>query len=159
MADRIVVMSKGFIEQVGTPLEIYNRPATKFVAGFFGMPTMNFIEGKLDGGPSGIAFRGGELDLPLQSTSTPGSRGAGPVTLGVRAEHVKIEPSAPFVGTARLLEPLGDATLVHFDAPGGRSLVAKIGPGTDLAPGMALRFGFVAPHCHLFDGASGARLS
>ena len=157
MADRIVVMSKGHIEQVGTPLEIYDRPATRFVAGFFGMPTMNFIEGRLEAGPSGLAFRGGELDLPLPPLSSPRSEAGGPVTLGVRAEHVRIEPSAPFAGTARLLEPLGDATLVHFEAPGGRSLVAKVGPGTGIAPGMALRFGFSAPYCHLFEAASGAR--
>jgi multiple sugar transport system ATP-binding protein len=59
MADRIVVMSKGKIEQLGTPLEIYNCPATRFVAGFFGTPTMNFLEGAVDGGATGPLFRGG----------------------------------------------------------------------------------------------------
>ena len=157
MADRIVVMSKGHIEQVGTPLEIYDRPATRFVAGFFGTPTMNFIDGALSTGASGAVFRGGGLDVPIPaSPPEPGAGGA--VTLGVRAEHVRIDPSAPFEGTARLLEPLGDATLVHFEAAGGRSLVAKVGPATGLAPGNAVRFGFDGPRCHVFDAASGGRI-
>ena len=65
MADRIVVMSKGRIEQLGTPLEIYNRPATQFVAGFFGMPTMNFLEGVVENGPAGPRFRGVGPRQPL----------------------------------------------------------------------------------------------
>ena len=74
MADRIVVMSKGRIEQLGTPLEIYDRPATQFVAGFFGTPTMNFLEGVVEAGPDGPRFRGAGLEqavpLPSPPTST-----------------------------------------------------------------------------------------
>ena len=65
MADRIVVMSKGRIEQVGTPLEIYNRPATRFVAGFFGTPTMNFLEGTVEVNGSGRRFRSAGIEQPL----------------------------------------------------------------------------------------------
>ena len=158
MADRIVVMSKGKIEQLGNPLEIYNRPATRFVAGFFGTPTMNFLEGVVEAGPAGPRFRGAGLEQALPaslSTSLYGSN----VALGVRSEHVVMDGAASTPGTARLLEPLGDVTLVHFDTGEGRSLVAKVAPSTELAPGSLLKFRFVPEHCHLFDATSGLRRS
>src|SRR5262249_1118025 len=121
MADRIVVMSKGRIEQLGTPLEIYNRPATRFVAGFFGTPTMNLIEGVVEAGPAGARFRGPGFEQPLPANLS-GDLNGSDVALGVRSEHVVIDGAAGIPGTARLLEPLGDVTLVHFDAAQGRSL-------------------------------------
>lgn len=159
MADRIVVMSKGRIEQLGTPLEIYNRPASQFVAGFFGTPTMNFLEGVVEGGSSGPRFRGAGLEQALPAT-LPASLGGKSVVLGVRSEHVLINGAsgaAAASGTTRLLEPLGDVTLVHFDAGEGRSLVAKVAPSTELAPGSPLKFTFSPEHCHLFDPADGQR--
>jgi multiple sugar transport system ATP-binding protein len=161
MADRIVVMSKGKIEQLGTPLEIYNRPATRFVAGFFGTPTMNFLDGAVDGGATGPLFRGGGIEQPLPASLPADLRGRS-ITLGVRSEHVMvngINGAASSPGTARLLEPLGDVTLVHFDAGEGRSLVAKVPPVTGLASGAALSFEFAAEHCHLFDPGTGQRLN
>jgi multiple sugar transport system ATP-binding protein len=156
MADRIVVMSKGRIEQLGTPLEIYNRPATQFVAGFFGMPTMNFLEGAVENGAAGPRFRGAGLEQALPASLCTNLDGR-KVVLGVRSEHVVIDGAASTPGTARLLQPLGDATLVHFDAGEGRSLVAKVSPSTELAPGSPLKFRFLPEHCHLFDAASGQR--
>ena len=91
MADRIVVMSKGRIEQVGTPLEIYNRPATRFVAGFFGTPTMNFMEGAVELNGSGRRFRAPGLEQPLLASLSrqpprmqrcPGVRSSMPSTDG-----------------------------------------------------------------------------
>lgn len=157
MADRIVVMSRGRIEQLGTPLEIYDRPQTQFVAGFFGTPTMNFLDGVVASGPAGRVFRSGSLEVALPSTLNDVAAER-PVVFGVRAEHVAIGDSGPFAGLARLLEPLGDATLVHFDAPDGRSLVAKIAPSLELQPGSALRFGLDARRSHIFDKATQARL-
>jgi multiple sugar transport system ATP-binding protein len=158
MADRIVVMSKGRIEQLGTPLEIYNRPATRFVAGFFGTPTMNFLEGLVEGGEPGPVFRGGGVIQALPA-GLPAAVAGRPVTLGVRSEHVLVNGAAGQPGTARLLEPLGDVTLVHFDAGDGRSLVAKVSPSSSLASGAPLSFNFAPEHCHLFDSASGQRLT
>jgi ABC-type sugar transport system ATPase subunit len=156
MADRIVVMSKGRIEQLGTPLEIYNRPATRFVAGFFGTPTMNFIEGVVEAGSSGARFRGPGFEQPLPADLASDLNGCD-IALGVRSEHVVIDGAGAIPGTARLLEPLGDVTLVHFEAAQGRSLVAKVAPGSPLAPGAPLRFRFQPEQCHLFDLASGQR--
>src|SRR5262249_51976916 len=121
MADRIVVMSKGKIEQLGTPLEIYNHPSTQFVAGFFGTPTMNFVAGVVETGPSGARFRGPGLEQPLPANLSSDLDGCD-VALGIRSEHVVIDGADGISGTARLLEPLGDVTLVHFDAADGRSL-------------------------------------
>jgi multiple sugar transport system ATP-binding protein len=156
MADRIVVMSKGKIEQLGTPLEIYNRPATRFVAGFFGTPTMNFLDGVVESGPAGPRFRGAGLEQALPGSLSTRLSGCS-VALGVRSEHVVIDGAASTPGTARLLEPLGDVTLVHFDAGEGKSLVAKVAPNSELAPGSPLKFRFAPEHCHLFDTASGMR--
>ena len=157
MADRIVVMSKGRIEQVGTPLEIYNRPATQFVAGFFGMPTMNFLEGTVEVNGSGQCFRAAGLEQPLPD-AVPAAVADRKVVLGVRAEHVLVGNGGALRGTAQLTEPLGDMTLVYFDYGQKSPLVAKVGPSTPLQPGTPLSFGFAAERCHLFDAGSGARL-
>jgi multiple sugar transport system ATP-binding protein len=159
MADRIVVMSKGRIEQLGTPLEIYNQPMTQFVAGFFGTPTMNFVEGVVEIGAAGARFCGAGLEQTLPASVCADLCGRN-VVLGVRSEHVIIDGAAASApGTARLLQPLGDATLVHFDTEAGKSLVAKVAPSTELAPGLPLKFRFAPDHCHLFDATSGRRHS
>ena len=159
MADRIVVMSKGRIEQLGTPLEIYNQPMTQFVAGFFGTPTMNFVEGVVEIGAAGARFCGAGLEQTLPASVCADLCGRN-VVLGVRSEHVIIDGAAASApGTARLLQPLGDATLVHFDTEAGKSLVAKVAPSTELAPGLPLKFRFAPDHCHLFDATNSRRHS
>jgi multiple sugar transport system ATP-binding protein len=157
MADRIVVMSKGKIEQLGTPLEIYNHPLTQFVAGFFGTPTMNFVEGVVEDGAAGARFSGAGLEQALPASSSDNLCGR-KVVLGVRSEHIIIgDAAASAAGTVRMLQPLGDATLVHFDGEHGKSLVAKVEPSTELVPGLPLKFHFAPEHCHLFDATSGQR--
>jgi multiple sugar transport system ATP-binding protein len=157
MADRIVVMSKGRIEQVGTPLDIYNRPATRFVAGFFGTPTMNFLQGRVELDGSGRCFRSAGIEQPLPD-GVPAAVAGREVVLGVRSEHVVVGDGAEAKGTVQLIEPLGDVTLVYFDYGQAAPLVAKVGPSTPLKPGSSLSFRFAADHCHLFDGSSGAKL-
>jgi ABC-type sugar transport system ATPase subunit len=157
MADRIVVMSKGRIEQVGTPLDIYNRPATQFVAGFFGTPTMNFLAGTVEANGNARRFRAPGLDHALPETVPAGLAGR-KLVLGVRSEHVLVGDGAAHKGTAQLAEPLGDATLVHFEDEQGHHLVAKVGPTTDIQPGGTLSFRFASDYCHLFDAADGTRL-
>lgn len=157
MADRIAVMSKGRIEQVGTPLDIYNRPASQFVAGFFGMPTMNFIEGTIEAVRGGRLFRSNGLEHSLADTVPAAVAGCRAV-LGVRSEHVILGDGAPLKGTVQLTEPLGDTTLVYFDSTAGNRLVAKVGPSTALQPGSPVSFRFDTGYCHLFDAENGARL-
>ena len=161
MADRIVVMQGGRIEQVGAPLEIYRRPATRFVAGFFGVPTMNFLEGEVvaaAGGGDDLEFRSTRVAQPL-AASTPSEAAGGTATLGVRAEHVRVSPSDDGAGRVTLTEPLGDETLVFFEFGGAAPLVAKVDPDSPLGPGDPVAFEFDREWCHLFDAGSGARLN
>jgi multiple sugar transport system ATP-binding protein len=161
MADRIVVMNRGRVEQLGTPLEIYGRPATQFVAGFFGTPTMNFIEGVIETNGGARHFRSPALSHALPNV-VPGNLAGRPVVLGVRAEHVLIgsEPGAEGDrrGKVRLTEPLGDASLVFFDCGLPGPLVSKVPPESKLGPGDPVAFRFALENCHIFDAAAGARL-
>ena len=159
MADRIVVMEGGRIEQVGAPLEIYRRPATRFVAGFFGVPTMNFLEGEiLAGTENGMEFRSSRVAQPL-AASTPSGIAGSAATLGVRAEHVRVAPDDNGSGRVTLTEPLGDETLVFFEFGGNAPLVAKVDPDSPLGPGDPVAFDFDHAWCHLFDAKSGVRLN
>lgn len=172
MADRIVVMEGGRIEQVGAPLEIYRRPASRFVAGFFGVPTMNFLEGEVAAGGGtgagegaeagagaggGPEFRAARVVQPLPASTPAGAVGRA-ATLGVRAEHVRLAPSGDGAGRVTLTEPLGDETLVFFEFGGSAPLVAKVDPDSPLAPGDRVAFDFDRDWCHLFDPGSGTRL-
>ena len=161
MADRIVVMSNGLIEQFGEPLDIYRRPATRFVAGFFGMPTMNFLDGTIAVDAGAPAFQTNALTAAL-SPSLDGGLAGRKVVLGVRSEHVLVAaegtPGA-MTGTVRLIEPLGDATLVFFEYGNGTRLVAKIDPDLVYKSGDSFRFTFDPANCHLFDPESGVRLN
>src|SRR2546425_1616693 len=132
MADRIVVMDQGRIQQVGPPLAIYNDPVNRFVAGFFGVPAMNFIEGELRAAPGGVVFQAPALHLGVARTA----RAAGSAVLGVRPEHVRlIDAATGWQATVSLIEPMGDDTLVFLDYGGGVSLVAKVGAEDKVAVG------------------------
>ena len=161
MADRIVVMNGGRIEQLGGPLDIYRRPATQFVAGFFGMPTMNFLSGEIvsaNGAPE-FQTEGLKATLPTDLDSKLSNR---KVVLGVRAEHVlagTAQKPGSIAGKVSLIEPLGDATLVFFEYGGSNRLVAKVSPDLTISSGDEIHFTFDPPSCHLFDPESGARLN
>jgi sn-glycerol 3-phosphate transport system ATP-binding protein len=103
MADRIIVLNGGRIEQIGTPAEIYHAPASTFVASFMGAPPMNLIEGRLDAGQVKI---GGDISLM-------DAEGTGPVTIGVRPEDVELTPSGSLTFNLDLVEELGAHRLLH----------------------------------------------
>lgn len=133
MADRIVVMDQGRIPQAGPPLTIYNAPANRFVAGFFGVPAMNFIEGELREAAGDLVFQTSTLRLGLARSPRAS---AGPAVLGVRPEHVRLADGAGDVPvTVSLIEPLGDETLVFLDYGGPASLVAKVAAEDKVAVG------------------------
>lgn len=123
LADRIVVMRSGEIEQVGSPMEIYSDPASDFVADFFGSPSMNLIAGEIGGSDGARQFlaNGLAIALPAAFAAVP----AGPVTLGIRPEHVQVQPGGPadLDLPVRLVEPLGKDTLLYFDLGSERPLV------------------------------------
>ena len=157
MADRIVVMNGGKVEQVGSPLDIYDTPMTQFVAGFFGMPTMNFLEGVLTSSNGGPIFKSGSLEISLPEESTQNIKD-NKVVLGIRSEHVNVSDGA-LRGQARIIEPLGDASLVYFEFGEEEELVAKVSPELRVSPGDQLMFSLQASHCHLFDQSDGHRLN
>ena len=157
MADRIVVMRAGRIEQIGTPLEIYRRPANLFVATFFGMPTMNVIHGQIsrDGA---YHFRAPTLDVELADLSIPAAAVGPQIALGIRSEHVYLgDTGAP--AEVRLTEPLGDETLVFVDYGGASHIVAKMGGDCDLKVGDRVHFRFHSSGVLCFDQADGTRLA
>jgi len=158
MADRIVVMSGGVIEQVGEPLEIYRKPATQFVAGFFGTPTMNFLSGVVEAADGGLVFKTNHLTQRLPST-LPASLGGRSVVLGIRSEHVTVGANGGTPGKVQLVEPLGAESLVFFEYGGETPLVGKIDPETKLDTGDNLTFGFDPVGYHIFDAQTGARLN
>lgn len=161
MADRIVVMNAGKIEQLGGPLDIYRRPTTRFVAGFFGMPTMNFVDGAIAGNGAGPTFNADNLQTDLAGDLDQAHKGR-KVVLGARAEHVGlVDAATPGALPAKvsLIEPMGDATLVFFDYGGPNRLVAKVDPDLSVASGDGIHFKLDPTHCHLFDAEGGARLN
>ena len=152
MADRVVVMERGAVRQVGTPTAIYDRPANTFVAAFIGNPAMNLIDGRIEGG----AFRAEGVEV--SDLSAPD----GPATLGFRAEDATvIEGAAPSGGTIRgpvyATELLGDATLVSWRL-GGALLSVKAPKDTRIEIGEVRGAQVPAAACHVFDASTGQRI-
>jgi multiple sugar transport system ATP-binding protein len=154
MADRIVVLRDGTIEQVGTPLELYDRPANAFVARFIGSPAMNLLEGRVEAGGAQLRLDDGAL-LPLPPAPVAdGQR----VLLGVRPEHVELA-AADGGDSAEVLvvEPTGSDTHVAL-RQGRHEIVVALRERSALRPGDRLRWSAAAEHGHLFDAESGVRL-
>jgi len=150
LASRIVVMDKGRIQQIGTPAEVYERPANRFVAGFLGAPAMNFVEGALDGEGR---FRGGSVALAPAGASA-GPRGA---VLGVRPEHVAIVDDGPLGGEVTLVEPMGNHQVVWLRC-GTHLLSALVHDMRVFAPGQRVAFAIDGARVSLFDPDDGRRL-
>ena len=149
LADRVVVMQKGEIQQVGTPTEIYDNPANTFVAGFIGNPAMNLIEGEISNG----VFR-------TESTEIPGFKAAnGPVTLGFRAEDALVAGTDAHISAPiYTLELLGDATMVSVRI-GGALVSARTDKTFRAEIGNFVDISIPAEKCHLFDSKTGARVT
>ena len=124
LADRIVVMRDGVIEQIGSPMTIYSEPVSYFVADFFGSPSMNLVAGELVQAAGGTRFRSAKFDVALPDGFR--KTAPGPATLGVRPEHagVRIGVEGPNRLPLRLVEPLGKDTLLYFEDGTERAFVA-----------------------------------
>ncbi|SFM77969.1 ABC transporter ATP-binding protein [Variovorax sp. OV329] len=152
MADRIVVLNVGRIEQVGTPLELFDRPANRFVAGFIGSPAMNFIEGRCTS--EGFEANDGAV-LPLPCMAT---RPEGALTYGIRPEHFERCSEREGVAAQVLgVEPLGSDTQLNLRLA-GTDVVALFHERLAVQPGETLHLRPRMSAVHLFDGASGRRL-
>ena len=158
MADQIVVMRDGLVEQVGAPLEIYDRPRNTFVASFIGSPAMNFMDGRIVRNGDGYCFSGaGGQRLPVDET-VASTRLDQDVVYGLRPEHLFVVPAGDGIdATVSVLEPTGSETHVVADL-GGTPIVALLRERIDAQPGTVLSFGIKDGASHMFDPASGSRL-
>ncbi|UFN48230.1 sn-glycerol-3-phosphate ABC transporter ATP-binding protein UgpC [Roseomonas sp. OT10] len=160
LADRVVVMNKGLIEQVGPPQALYHTPASRFVAGFIGSPAMNFLPARLEGEGDGLALRladGVSLPVPPDRAARYGRFAGREMLLGLRPEHLT-EPrsrpgAAPLPATVEVAEPLGVETLVHVTA-GGQRLCARFDPDVPVQPGQRLDLAAQMDRMHLIDPAT-----
>jgi multiple sugar transport system ATP-binding protein len=156
MADRIVVLRDGVVEQIGAPLELYDRPANLFVAGFIGSPSMNLLKGtiRLDHKPSFVIDGG--VSLPLAS-APEGSDGR-PAIYGIRPEHLALSGTDGVPAEVSVLEPTGLETQV-FAKVGTQKIVAVFRQRMTAKPGQMLPIMPEVASAHLFDAKTGARLS
>ncbi len=160
LADRIVIMRDGHIVQVGTPLEVFERPVDTFVATFIGSPPMNLLSGTVQAGRVVLAD-GTAIPVPPDLKVADGRR----VQLGIRADNIMPEGHAmpPTAHMAHvdmgvtLTEPLGTETLI-FATLAGTEVQAKMLNPRPVTPGEVLRFGIALDKCHLFDAETGASL-
>jgi multiple sugar transport system ATP-binding protein len=157
LADRVVVMNAGRIEQVGPPNELYHRPRTRFVAGFIGSPAMNFL-------PCRLLERGSELAVDLGGTlalPVPASRAAAyrvhagrQLVFGLRPEHLTERRSymagSEFTLPIDVVEPMGTETMVHLEMA-GEHVCARCSPDTAASPGQPMVFMAQMDHMHLID--------
>lgn len=154
MADRIAVMDQGRIQQVGNPLDIYRNPVNVFVAGFFGVPAMNFIEGAIEASNGSPAFRTNNIVQKFNGSAQ--LQAGSDVTLGVRPESIElVSEGGAGNGTVNLTEPLGDETLLFVDYGGDKNLIVKTDPYNEVRPGDRVSFIFKDEGVRLFDKSSG----
>ncbi|MFA3916788.1 ABC transporter ATP-binding protein [Ruegeria hyattellae] len=148
LADRVVVMSKGVVQQVGTPTDIYDTPANTFVASFIGSPAMNLLEGEISGG----TFTGQNVSISGLAT-----RHEGEITLGFRAEDAELDPDGASSAPLYSLELLGDATIATLKMGG---TIASIRAAKDYRAEIGDHTAVNIPPeiCHLFDAKTGERL-
>jgi len=151
LGDRICVMNEGRIQQVGAPLEVYDRPANRFVASFIGTPAMNLIDGEIHDG----RFRAAGIDVALQQPN-------GPATLGIRPEKLRLAPAGSeglggISGTVDVVEHLGESQIVLLKLAGETEMQARLPSTIPVETGGAIQLGFETGDCHVFDGGTGVR--
>ena len=156
MADKIVVLREGYVEQVGAPLDLYHKPANIFVAGFIGSPAMNFMDGKV----SGISEKAVELELnshlKVQVPCQPGDQinTGSSVKAGVRPEHLELtaESEAKLRGEVFAVERLGGETYLYVNTESHKELTVHAAGDKVVSVGDSVSIGFSPNTCHVFDG-------
>jgi multiple sugar transport system ATP-binding protein len=159
LATRIAVMRSGRIEQLGTPSEVYARPASQFVAGFLGSPAASFVPGVVqdEGGRLAVVAAGCRLELPRYALNGPRPADGQRVTLGIRPEHLRVGGRGPCSGRVTLVEPMGNQQVAWIDW--GGSIVSCLGHEEDgLEVDGVVRFEIDALKVSLFDAVSERRL-
>ncbi|MEQ1937679.1 sn-glycerol-3-phosphate ABC transporter ATP-binding protein UgpC [Mesorhizobium sp. CN5-321] len=154
MADKIVVMHDGVVEQIGAPLELYDRPDNLFVASFIGSPAMNFLRGEIaaDGAP---VFQGNGVSLQLSGAA--GIDRGDRAVLGIRPEHLRLSEDG-FPVTITVVEPTGSEVQLIGRTPGGEDVVANFRERHSFNPGETIRLSADPRLIHLFHGETGRRV-
>ena len=164
MGHRIAVMKDGALQQVGTPLEVYERPDNLFVANFIGTPPMNFAAARIDRGGSVLAASHFEIPVPEHWRAASAGKDGKRVVLGMRPENLIEEgratrgPTAHILGVVEIVEPLGHEAIVHARA-GEDLLVAKVDSHRVPPTGTPLRLALELDYLHIFDADNERRLS
>ena len=153
LADKIVVMNKGRIEQTGKPLDLYYQPANLFVAGFIGSPAMNFLPATVIDG-STLDIGGHRLGYKLPSACKAGDR----ITLGGRPEHMALGRNGglSLPGTVDIIERLGESGFAHVTLASGQPVVVEVRGDPGIGPGGATSVNIDAAHAHVFDSSGSA---
>jgi ABC-type sugar transport system ATPase subunit len=156
MADRMVVMNAGRIEQIGHPLDVYDHPATLYVAQFIGSPAINVWRGTLDTDASGRAVVRADngVALPVDTAAGHATR----VAAAFRPEHVIVDPQGSLDARVDVVETLGPETYVYFDVAGMRT-AARVDRALRMTPGDRARLRVAPNAVHLFDATSGLRVA
>ena len=152
MADKIVVLQSGKVEQVGSPLDLYHRPANLFVAGFIGSPRMNFLPATVaeaGGGGTIVQLASGQrLAVPVEAKA---ARPGDAVTLGIRPEGLRPDPNGPITAGVTLVERLGGLTLLHLKAQGEQDITVQIEGSDPTRAHDSIRLAVDPGATHLFD--------
>jgi multiple sugar transport system ATP-binding protein len=158
MGERIAVMSEARLQQVGSPQELYDHPDNRFVAGFIGSPSMNFLEVEASVSDGSVVLKGDGIEIPLPDRYTPSFKGHSGTKLiaGVRPEHLDVKtegPAGTLSGNADVVEYLGNEELIHYSVS-GHDIVALIGSEHRVRPGDDLVLSIPLEKVHLFDPES-----
>jgi multiple sugar transport system ATP-binding protein len=165
MGTRIAVMSEGLLQQVGTPQVLYDQPANRFVAGFIGSPSMNFLDVTFDssgGTPKLVGPEGWTANLPHRFANSVGATSGRKLVAGFRPEHLELDPvegdTVTIPGRADVVEYLGNEELLHVTGA-GKDIVAIVGSDHRVKPGDVLNLTLPLTKLHLFDAESGVSLT
>ena len=150
LADRVVVLNKGRIEQVATPLELYSRPASLFVADFVGTYPMNFLRGTTSGA---------DVDLASGARIASNTKITDPtsVVIGLRPEQLRIDPSGAIEFVPKIIEPLGSDTMIHGEVA-GQPFLMRVDPTLTVTQDEKIRVSINSQDVHVFDASSEKRL-
>ena len=164
LGDRVVVMHDGRVQQVGTPLQVYARPANRFVAGFIGAPAMNFLEVTVGSEGGQLLAEAPQLRLAVcePSANALATRPGGRAIIGIRPEHLLLGEGAPgrsFEATVEVVEQLGSEILLETRVGGSKITVARIAAETPVAAGDRVRLSVQPGRLHFFDPDSEAAIA
>ncbi|PST22190.1 sn-glycerol-3-phosphate import ATP-binding protein UgpC [Mesorhizobium plurifarium] len=156
LADKLVVMNKGVVEQVGQPLDIYHRPASIFVASFIGSPAMNLFDARIDVDSACLAFAGAKLPIDRRLAARLGS---GNVTVGIRPEQCVVAPEAKggVAMKVEFIEELGSGRVIHSEL-NGHPFAACVDEQTRVRPGDWISLAMPLAQLHVFDRETGRRI-